>query len=234
MPGDNAYSCGDVPDGLRVGSRDCTDGEHPVHAVTISRPFALSKYEVTFDEYDWFAAATGRSRPEDEGLGRGRRPVMNVSWDDAQAYVSWLSSETGVLYRLPTEAEWKYAARAGTTTAYSWGNEIGSNRANCDGCGSRWDDEMTAPVGSFGANAWGLHDMHGNVMEWVEDCPHESYAGAPADGSAWTAGGRCGARVMRDGSFFNVPWRIRAANRFWIPAGTRLSTYGFRVARTLD
>ena len=217
-----------------VSGRDCDDDEHPVHPVTISRPFALSRHEVTFDEYDRFAAATGRSLPDDEGWGRGRRPVVNVSWDDAQAYVSWLSSETGVRYRLPSEAEWEYAARAGTTTAYSWGNEIGDNRANCDGCGSQWDDEMTAPVGSFAANPWGLHDMHGNVSEWVEDCWHDSYAGAPADGSAWTAGGDCGVRVSRGGFWGSNPTGLRAANRGGGGTGSRFYFRGFRVARTLD
>ena len=217
-----------------VSGRDCDDDEHPVHPVTISRPFALSRHEVTFDEYDRFAAETGRTPPDDEGWGRGRRPVVNVSWDDAQAYVSWLSSETGVRYRLPSEAEWEYAARAGTTTAYSWGNEIGDNRANCDGCGSEWDDEMTAPVGSFAANPWGLHDMHGNVWEWVEDCPHDSYAGAPEDGSAWTAGGDCSRRVSRSGFWGSDPGSLRAARRTWSGARFGASFRGFRVATTLD
>ena len=217
-----------------VSGRDCDDDELPVHPVTISRPFALSRHEVTFDEYDRFAAATGRVLPDDEGWGRGHRPVLNLSWEDAQAYVSWLSSETGVRYRLPSEAEWEYAARAGTETAYSWGNEIGSNRANCYRCGSQWDDEMTAPVGSFGANAWGLHDMHGNVWEWVEDCWHDSYAGAPADGSAWTVGGDCGRRVLRGGSSSSGSLSLHAAVRGGRDAGSRARTFGFRVARTLD
>ncbi len=216
-----------------VSGRDCEDDEHPVHPVTISRPFALSRHEVTFDEYDRFAAATGRSLPDDEGWGRGRRPVVNVSWDDAQAYVSWLSSETGVRYRLPSEAEWEYAARAGTTTAYSWGNKIGSNRANCDGCGSQWDDDMTAPVGSFAANAWGLYDMHGNASEWVEDCWHETSAGAPADGSAWTAERDCDRRVVRGSNSINPPRNIRAASRGGAVAGFGFRYYGFRVATTL-
>ena len=216
-----------------VSGRDCLYDEQPVHAVTIVRPFALSKYEVTFEEYERFTEATDRDRPDDEGWGRGRRPVIWVSWNDAQAYVSWLSSETGVRYRLPSESEWEYAARAGTATAYSWGNEIGVNRANCDGCGSRWDDEMTAPVGSFAANAWGLHDMHGNVWEWVEDCWHDSYAGAPGDGSAWTSGGDCGERGSRGGSWFSGPWFLRAAIRLSPDASYRDNDKGFRVARTL-
>ena len=216
-----------------VSGRDCEDDEHPVHTVTIARPFALSKYEVTFEEYERFTEATDRDRPDDEGWGRGRRPVINVSWHDAQAYVAWLSSETGARYRLPSEAEWEYVARAGSQTTYSWGNELGNNRANCARCGSRWDNRMTAPVGSFGANAWGLHDMHGNVWEWVEDCWHDSYGGAPADGSAWTSGGECGGRVLRGGSWDDHPGDLRAAYRARPSAGYRGKEVGFRVARTL-
>ena len=217
-----------------LSGRDCEYYELPVRTVTIVRPFALSKHEVTFEEYDRFARDTDRDRPGDAGWGRRRRPVIIVSWHDAQAYASWLSSETGAEYRLPSEAEWEYAARAGTTTAYSWGNEIGSNRANCDGCGSQWDDEMTAPVGSFGANAWGLHDMHGNLAEWVEDCWHDSDAGAPEDGSAWTAGGDCGRRMTRGGTLVSPPTYIRAASRSPLTAEFSNRYHGFRVARTLD
>ena len=139
-----------------VSGKDCVDWEHPVHEVRVEA-FELSKYEVTFEEYDRFTEATGRTRAVDEGWGRGRRPVINVSWADAVAYTKWLSAEAGRRYRLPSEAEWEYAARAGTVTAYSWGNGIGRNRANCRGCSSRWDDRQTAPVGSFGPNGWGLH-----------------------------------------------------------------------------
>ena len=188
-----------------VSGRDCEDDERPVHEVEVPS-FALGVYEVTFEEYDRFAAATGRDRPNDRGWGRGGRPVMNVSWEDATAYASWLSEETGERYRLPSESEWEYAARAGSTTRYTWGDDIGRNRANCDGCRSQWDDDRTAPAGSFAANAWGLHDMHGNVWEWVEDCWHENYARAPRDGSAWTSGGNCGRRVLRGGSWVNDPW----------------------------
>ena len=156
----------------------------PVHTVRVEK-FELSKYEVTFEEYDRFTAATGRDRADDEGWGRGQRPVINVSWEDAVAYTEWMSEQTGERYRLPSEAEWEYAARAGTEKKYSWGNEIGSNRANCDECGSEWSGEQTAPVGSFDPNRWGLHNMHGNVWEWVQDCSNMDYDGAPQDGSAW-------------------------------------------------
>ena len=216
-----------------VSGRDCEDDELPVHEVTVAS-FALSKYEVTFEEYDRFTAATGGRRADDGGWGRGTRPVINVSWNDAQAYAAWLSAETGETYRLPSEAEWEYAARAGTATAYSWGNEIGRNRANCDGCGSRGDDEQTAPVGSFGANAWGLHDMHGNVWEWVEDCWHGNYARAPTDGTAWASGVSCARRVLRGGSWYDVnPRLLRSAIRSGISTGFRFNLIGFRVARTL-
>ena len=181
------------------------------HSVTVS-DFKLGKYEVTFAQWDACLAdgGCGGYTPDDEG--RGNRPVIYVSWDDIQLFIDWLNARTGGNYRLPTEAEWEYAARAGSTTKYSWGNSIGHNRANCDGCGSRWDDDRTAPVGSFSANAWGIHDMHGNVWEWVQDCSNDSYVGAPTDGSAWTSGD-CGRRVIRGGSWFHLPGLLRSANR---------------------
>ena len=168
---------------------------------------------------------------------RGNRPVINVSWADAQAFVSWLSRYTGEDYRLLSEAEWEYAARAGTETAYSWGNAIGRNRANCarfrslgEGiCRDRWD--RTAPVGSFQANAFGVHDMHGNVHEWVEDCLNGSYAGAPSDGSAWR-NGNCERRVVRGGTWISGPRDLRSASRVSNSTGSRSRFTGFRVART--
>ena len=230
-----------VPAGsYRVGSpsyeQGRRDAEGPVHDVTIGAPFAVGRYEVTFAEWD--ACARDGGCPRGEGIaddwdwGRGRRPVIDVSWDEAKRYVQWLSRKTGKPYRLLSESEWEYAARAGTETAYSWGDEIGVNRANCRGCGSQWDFSKTAPVGSFGANAWGLHDMHGNVWEWVEDCWNDSYAGSPADGSAWLAG-NCTERVLRGGSWNFEPSYLRAAYRFRFTTGNRNYFYGFRVARTL-
>ena len=212
---------------------DCDGDELPVREVTI-QSFSLSKHEVTFDEWDACVAAGGCGgyRPDDEGWGRGERPVVNVSWEDAQSYVSWLSEVMGYAYRLPTESEWEYAARAGTETKHSWGNGIGNNRANCNGCGSQWDDEMTAPVGSFGANAFGLHDMHGNVREWVEDCWHDGYEGAPSDGSAWLSG-ECVYRVLRSGAWALIPSASRSAARWRFTSRQHFSYIGFRVARTL-
>ena len=197
------------------------------------RPVALGKYAVTFAEYDACIADGGCAKePDDKRWGRGRRPVINVSWDDAKAYAAWLSKKTGKIYRLPSEAEREYATRAGTTTDYSWGNEIGRNRANCNGCGSRWDFKQTAPVGSFAPNAFGLYDLHGNVWEWVEDCWHDSYMGAPPDGSAWVTGGECSRRVKRGGSWYYIPWFLRSGYRGGYETEIREDTLGFRVART--
>jgi len=217
-----------------VSGQDCEDDEKPVHRVTIAAPFAVGKYEVTFDEWDACVADGGCDgyRPDDRGVGRGNRPVINVSWDDVQTYVAWLSEKTGKTYRLLSEAEWEYVARAGSETRYSWGNEIGRNRANCRGCGSRWDNERTAPVGSFAANAFGLHDVHGNVLEWVQDCRNETYAGAPADGSAWEQGD-CNGRVTRGGCWYVDPRNLRSAARYRYSTGYRYDFVGFRVARSL-
>ena len=207
----------------------CLDVEKPVHEVTVASPFALSVHEVTFEDFDRF---TYPNEVDDEGWGRGRRPVINVSWNDAQDYVAWLSAQTGASYRLPSESEWEYAARAGTKTKYSWGDGIGIGRANCrnHSCNDPW--ENTAPVGSFQANGFGLYDMHGNVNEWVEDCWNESYAGAPSDGTAWM-GGDCTRRVLRGGSWYNLPWAVRAALRYGDSTSHRSISIGFRVARTL-
>ena len=226
-----------VPGGrFRMGdlSGDGGSSKRPVHDVTIAAPFAVGRYEVTFAEWDACVAGGGCTyRPADSGWGRGTRPVIDVSWDDTQAYVRWLSRETGKPYRLLSEAEWEYVARAGSTTKYHWGNDVGTNKANCDGCGSRWDDKSTAPVGSFAANAFGLFDTAGNVWEWVEDCWNENYKGAPANGSAWTSG-NCDARVLRGGSWFDDPRVIRSAYRVWEDTGFRSYISGVRVARTLD
>jgi formylglycine-generating enzyme required for sulfatase activity len=158
--------------------------------------------------------------------------VTYVSWDDAQIYVVWLSRMTGKKYRLLTEAEWEYAARALTTTAYYWGDDVGRSNANCDGCGAEWGGRQTSPVGSFKPNAFGLYDMAGNVSQWVQDCYHDNYQEAPSDGSAWTSGS-CIFRVVRGGSWYNVPRFLRSANRDWDAAGYRSGSFGFRVGRSL-
>ncbi|MXY88967.1 MAG: formylglycine-generating enzyme family protein [Gammaproteobacteria bacterium] len=176
-------------------------------------------------QWDACVAAGGcGDRPYDQGWGRENRPVFNVSWNDAQEYVTWLSRETGRTYRLLSESEWEYAGRAGTDTRYSWGDEFDESLANNGG--------RTVPVGSYPANAFGLHDMHGNVWEWTEDCWNGSYAGAPDDGSAWLSGdgGNCYFRVSRGGSWHGDPGFLRSASR---EPGYWGNDTGLRVARTL-
>jgi formylglycine-generating enzyme required for sulfatase activity len=221
---------------LSGGEKD----EKPVHGVTIARPFAVGKYEVTFDDWDACVAGGGCNgyRPQDKGWGRGRHPVIYVSWDDAKAYVAWLSRKTGKQYRLLTEAEWEYAARAGTVAKYWWGGGAPVCRKGARR-GAKFDDDAgcndtgTELVGSYAANPFGLYDMHGNVWEWVEDCWHGSYRGASGDGGAWTSGGNCKRRVLRGGSWSSTPWLLRSAIRIRNSAGNRGGSDGFRVARTL-
>jgi len=215
------------------------DDELPVHPVTIAEPFYLGATEVTFTQYDAFCEATGRDQTwnQDEGWGRDDRPVINVDWDDALAYAMWLDAMTGGGCRLPSEAEWEYAARASTTTEYALPAPDGSDDiaskglANCSDCGSEWDGNQTAPVGSFEPNAWGLHDMEGNVSEWVEDCWHRSYQNAPDDGRAWLeeSGGECGIRVLRGGSWDDLQGYARSANRNGYDPNDRVNVVGFRV-----
>jgi formylglycine-generating enzyme required for sulfatase activity len=182
-------------------------GAESQHRVTITTPFAVSKFEITFDEWDACVkgGGCGGYRPDDQNWGRGKRPVINISWDNAEAYVNWLRRMTGKNYRLLSESEWEYAARAGTTTPFSSGGKVTPNKANYDGSvdgtgPSKVNRQKTMPVGSFPANRFGLHDVHGNVSEWVADCWHDEYAAAPADGSPWVEG-NCNGRVVRGGSW---------------------------------
>jgi formylglycine-generating enzyme required for sulfatase activity len=210
-----------------------SDDEGPQHKVTIARPFAVGRYAVTFDEWDRCVDAGGsQHQPCDFGWGRGIRPVIDVNWDDAQAYVAWLAEKTGKDYRLLSEAEWEYAARAGTTTAYPWADEPGTGHANLDGSGSEWSGSQTSPVGRFAPNGFGLYDMIGNVLEWTQDCWNESYSGAPADGSPWEKGD-CGRRVVRGGSWYISLEIARAAYRNMNGPAIRDINLGFRLARTL-
>jgi formylglycine-generating enzyme required for sulfatase activity len=214
--------------------------EGPIHRVKIGQPFAAGKYEVTFAEWDACVSAGGCNgyTPLDNGWGRGRRPVINVSWQDAQVYVAWLSGKTGRTYRLLSEAEWEYVARAGTTTPFSTGRTITTDQANFDGnytyngSSKGVDRKKTVEVGSFPPNPFGLYDVHGNVWEWVEDCWHDDYNGAPTDGRAWTTEG-CKYRLLRGGSWYMPPWALRSADRHRYTPDDRDYRYGFRVARTL-
>ena len=215
------------------------EDEGPQHSVTIPAPFAVGVYEVTFAEWDACvrAGGCGGYAPADEGWGRGSRPVINVSWEDAQAYVSWLSQQTGARYRLLSEAEWEYVARAGSRTARYWGESESGQCRNANGfdfpgfCSDGY--EYTAPVGSFAPNVFGLYDVLGNVWEWTQDCWNGSYAGAPTNGSAWQSGD-CGRRVLRGGSWVVDPSSLRSARRIRFTSEFRFYYDGFRVARTLN
>ena len=228
------------PGSFKMGSPENEEGRYGdeglVHEVRIGYLLAVGVYPVTFEEWDACVSdgGCGGHKPDDRGWGRGNRPVIDVSWEDAKRYVGWLSWKTGKGYRLLTESEWEYVARAGTVTRYWWGDGIGRNRANCSGCGSRWDNEKTSPAGSFSANAFGLYDVHGNVREWVEDCWNDDYDGAPTDGSAWESEDcDCDRRTLRGGSWYLQPRDLRSAYRGWYSTGNRSSLAGFRVARTL-
>ncbi len=259
-PGSVFRDCADCPEmvviptgSFTMGSPDIETGrledgrEGPQHSVAIRQAFGVGKYEVSNAQFGRFVAESGHttgggcywwtgSKVELDAAKSWRSPgyaqtendpVACVSWDDAKAYTQWLSQKTGKTYRLLTEAEWEYAARAGTSTAYSFGDTITPQQANHNNTLRR-----TVPVGSYPANAFGLHDMHGNVWEWTEDCWNANYNGAPSDGSAWTAG-NCGQRVLRGGSWNGHPRHLRSANRYGVPVGSRVNYVGFRVSRTL-
>jgi formylglycine-generating enzyme required for sulfatase activity len=213
-----------------MGSTELFRFEAPVHTVTIRKPFYLGRTEVTYDEWDACVAAKGCAfSPDDRGAGRGKRPIGNLSWEDTQQYVAWLSKRTGQSYRLPTEAEWEYAARAGRPTTYFWGKMMEKARANCSGCDGARSTAAVA-VATYPPNDFGLHDMSGNLAEWVEDCWNDSYKSAPANGSAWVKPG-CKERVLRGGSFSSEPQYVRSASRFKYDFDVRFQTNGFRVAR---
>ena len=247
QPKDSFTECAKCPEMVVVPAGEFTMGspptgepvELPQHKVTFTKPFAVSKFEVTFDEWDACEADGDCSNARDwRSWGRGRQPVINVTWDDAKRYAAWLSKVTGKTYRLLSESEWEYAARAKTQTVYFWGDEIGKNKANCDGCGSEWDGRQTAPVGSFAPNAFGLYDMQGNVAEWLEDIPHANYEGAPADGAAWTAEENCILcewHIVRGGSYRDAPQELRSAYRgSWHNPESGDNNLGIRIARTLN
>lgn len=239
-PGDSIQDCDEcpqlvvIPEGsFDMGSNSEGESERPLTSVSIRQPIAIGVYEVTFDEWGTCILEGGCStRPYSEGWGRGTRPVMNVSWEDTQQYLDWLSNKTGESYRLPSEAEWEYAARAGTSTDYFWGTDVGSYRANCDGCGSEWDNEQTAPAGSFSPNNFGLYDVHGNVNEWVQDCWYDNHAGAPGNEAAREYSG-CTDRVYKGGSWYSYAEFLRVSNRTPQAASEIRSWTGFRVVRDL-
>lgn len=206
--------------------------EKPAKPVTIP-PFAIGAHPVTFAEYDRFCEATGRPKADDRGFGRGNMPAFNVSWDEAMEYVRWLSGQTGKHYRLPSDAEWEFAARGGTGSRFWWGDEPRKGLADCGECGSLWSGEAPARVGRFPANGFGLHDMTGNVWQWVADCWNNTFVSAPADGSAMDKG-ECNKRVIRGGAWSTVMVELRSANRWREFPQRHGDDTGFRLARDLD
>ena len=215
-----------------MGSNSGDPSEKPAHQVSIAKPFAIGKYEVTVEQWDACVDAGGCQKTGDNGRARNS-PARDVSWDDAQQYVKWLGKTTGKAYRLPTEAEWEYAARGGTSTRYWWGEQMRAGMANCKECGDPWQKDAPASAGSFAANPYGLHDVNGSVWEWVADCWHNSYKGAPADGHAWEET-NCRTRVIRGGSWREGASYMPSSTRFKYDASVRHSQNGFRVARTLE
>jgi formylglycine-generating enzyme required for sulfatase activity len=217
-------------DSFTMGSNTDDPSEKPAHKVTIGTPFAIGKYEVTVEQWD--ACVAGGACPRDAAIAGWPKnaPMRNVSWDEAQQYVKWLSTTSGKPYRLPTEAEWEYAARAGTTTKFWWGDKMRSGTANCKECGEPWHAEAPEKVGSFAANPYGLYDMNGSVWEWVNDCWHNNYKKAPTDGHTWNEP-TCRVRVIRGGSWRDGASYMTVTTRFKYDASVRESTNGFRVAR---
>lgn len=213
--------------------------ESPRQLVTITRPFAIGKFAVTFRDWAVFEKHGGGQRPGDEGWGQDLRPVINVSVADALAYLAWLSRATGHTYRLPTEAEWEYACRAGTSSAYHIGDHITAEQANMPTQTLSLEAEpavaiaQTRPVGSYAPNPWGLHDMHGNIWEWTEDCWNSQYIGSPLDGSAWTSGD-CSRAVIRGGFWNSYATDMRSASRARVPRELRMNAIGFRVVREFE
>lgn len=245
-PGTTYQQCIDCPSMVVVpageftmGSPEDEKGRHrkeiegPQRAVTIARSFAVGQFEITFREWDACVAAGGCAQnPQDRGWGRGNRPVIYVSWFDIQQYLQWMSNLTGQEYHLLSESQWEYVARAGSKTRFWWGDKVGTDKANCLGCGENFNGAMTVPTGSLLQNPFGLYDIHGNVYEWVQDCWNGSYAGAPHDGSVWV-NGDCSLRVLRGGSWGKEPKNIRSARRIKSPPTLRSGKRGFRVAMTL-
>lgn len=226
--------------GAPVTDPERFDWEGPRHLVTLSKPFALGRYAVTFEEYDHFCVLEKKAKPNDNGWGRGKHPVINVSWEEVKAYCIWLSEETGRTYRLPSEAEWEYACRAGTAKAFWWGDTITPDQANYDGSIAYHDGskgkyrQQAVVVSEFQPNPFGLYQMHGNVWEWCEDEWHDNYLGAPTDGSIWiSADHPDDSRVVRGGSWNFNPYWLRAAYRTNFMVTERLSILGFRLAAEL-
>ena len=223
-----------IPEGkFRMGASSgvISADEVPKHTVTI-KSFMVSVYEITYAEYDKFAKATKRKKPKSSGWDRKTQPVNNVSWDDALAYTRWLTKQTGKKYRLLSESEWEYAARAGTTASFWWGRNAGSSNAHCFNCKSEFNTSKPAKVGTYKPNPFGLYDTAGNLFEWVHDCYHRNYKNAPTDGSVWE-GGDCKVRIVRGGAYQSPASSMRVENREKFPSSRGQYNVGFRLARDL-
>jgi formylglycine-generating enzyme required for sulfatase activity len=239
LPGDTFRDCVDctelviVPNGdFTMGSND-KPAEAPARHIVIRKAFAIGRREISFAEWGrCVEAGVCKYVARDQGQSRDDLPVTNVSWNDAQDFASWISKVTGKTYRLPSEAEWEYAARAGSTTSYWWGNDVGKGHARCADCGGAIS-QGAAPVGFFRPNAFGLYDTSGNAAEWVLDCWNANFKGAPADGSAWTSGD-CSLRVLRGGSFADKSAAVRSSSRFRYDIDVRYYANGFRLVRELN
>lgn len=239
QPGDGFRDCAECPEVVVVPAGEFVMGsdgrykyEKPPHTVRLERAFAIGRHEITFDE--WQACVDGggcKETPDDHKWGRGRRPIINISWFEAKRYLEWLSTTTGHTYRLPSEAEWEYAARGGTTTAYSWGEDVGATNANCRTCAPEISHK-TYPVGTFKPNPFGLYDVHGNVWEWTEDCWNPNHQDAPTDGSP-RLDGKCTYRVTKSGSWYYVSTNVRSAYRGKFMARAFSYGIGLRVLREL-
>ena len=222
-----------VPAGsFMMGNNASDPSEKPAHQVSIGAPFAIGKFEVTVQQWNACADARGCQKIAQPANTAPNAPMRDVSWDDAQQYVKWLSAASGKPYRLPTEAEWELAARGGTTTPYWWGAQMAAGKASCKDCGPPWSAERPANVGSFAANAYGLYDTSGSVWEWVSDCWHNNFKDAPADGRSWDQP-NCSVRVIRGGSWREGAAYMVASTRFRYDASVRQLQNGFRVARSL-
>jgi formylglycine-generating enzyme required for sulfatase activity len=224
---------GSVTMGASDSDPDRTPYEMPSHRVSVNYPLAVGRYELTFAEWNMCAMAGGCRRDVSTPSGHAQHPVVNISWQDAQNYLAWLKKITGFEYRLLTEAEWEYAARANHQTRYAWGNEVGKQRASCSDCLTSWKEKDTFVVGAFPENDFNIFEMQGNVREWVSDCWHENYEDAPQDGSAWLNSCSEGRRVTRGGAW-NMPsldLRVSARGReTWTQVSDNL---GFRIARVV-
>ena len=215
-----------------MGNNSSDPSEKPAHGVSIGTPFAIGKFEVTVQQWNACVDARGCQKVAQPADTHANAPMRDLSWDDAQQYVKWLATVTGKPYRLPTEAEWEFAARGGSATRYWWGEQMVTGKANCKDCGQPWTSDRPANVGTFAANPWGLHDTSGSVWEWVADCWHNNFKDAPADGRAWDQP-NCRVRVIRGGSWREGTAYMVASTRFKYDAGVRQSQNGFRVARSL-